>query len=145
MVKSHPVVGAQILSPVKTFERHVAGIRHHHEMFDGSGYPDGLKGEDIPLSARIVSLADAFDAMTSTRPYRIGLPLTFAMQEMIKMRGRQFCPTTVDAFARVLQSAAAAGLAAAPPAEGAGGTSQVSSSGEPEGAAPEAPDKANAA
>jgi cyclic di-GMP phosphodiesterase len=147
MVKSHPVVGAQILSPVKTFERHVAGIRHHHEMFDGSGYPDGLKGEAIPLSARIVSLADAFDAMTSTRPYRIGLPLTFAMQEMIKMRGRQFCPKAVDAFARVLQSAAAAGLAAAPPPEGTEGpgTPQASGGGEAEGAAPEAPDKAAAA
>jgi putative two-component system response regulator len=104
LVKSHPVVGAQILGPVRTFQRHVAGIRHHHEMFDGSGYPDGLKGEEIPLSARIVSLADAFDAMTSTRPYRIGLPLGFAMQEMVKMRGRQFCPLAVDAFIRVLQS-----------------------------------------
>ncbi len=108
LVKSHPVVGAQILAPVKTFERHVAGIRYHHEMFDGSGYPDGLKGEEIPVAARIVSLADAFDAMTSTRPYRIGLPLTFAIQEMTKMRGKQFCPLAVDAFARVLQSAAAA-------------------------------------
>ncbi|HEV8199104.1 MAG TPA: HD domain-containing phosphohydrolase [Candidatus Polarisedimenticolia bacterium] len=103
LVKSHPVVGAQILAPVKTFERHVAGIRYHHEMFDGSGYPDKLKGEEIPQPARIVSLADAFDAMTSTRPYRIGLPLAFAMQEMIKMRGRQFCPLAVDAFVRVLQ------------------------------------------
>jgi HD-GYP domain-containing protein (c-di-GMP phosphodiesterase class II) len=108
LVKSHPVVGAQILAPVKTFERHVAGIRYHHEMFDGSGYPDGLKGNDIPVAARIVSLADAFDAMTSTRPYRIGLPLSFAIQEMTKMRGKQFCPVAVDAFARVLQSAAAA-------------------------------------
>ena len=104
VVKSHPVVGAQILSPVKTFERHVAGIRFHHEMFDGSGYPDRLRGEEIPMAARIVSLADAFDAMTSTRPYRIGLPLGFAMQEMLKMRGKQFCPQAVDAFIRVLQS-----------------------------------------
>ena len=119
LVKSHPVVGAQILSPVKTFERHVAGIRHHHEMYDGSGYPDKLKGEAIPLSARIVSLADAFDAMTSTRPYRIGLPLGFAMQEMMKMRGKQFCPLAVDAFIRVLQSTGAgehvAPTAASPP------------------------------
>lgn len=122
LVKSHPVVGAQILSPVKTFERHVAGIRHHHEMFDGSGYPDHLRGEEIPVAARIVSLADAFDAMTSTRPYRIGLPLGFAMQEMQKMRGRQFCPRAVDAFVRVLQatgvqeSGAVPGAAAAAPA-----------------------------
>ena len=133
LVKSHPVVGAQILAPVKTFERHVVGIRYHHEMFDGSGYPDKLKGEEIPVTARIVSLADAFDAMTSTRPYRIGLPLAFAMQEMIKMRGRQFCPLAVDAFVRVLQStgvgdvqglvgqhAAAPGAAGSPPAAAAG-------------------------
>jgi putative two-component system response regulator len=123
LVKSHPVVGAQILAPVKTFERHVAGIRYHHEMFDGSGYPDKLKGEEIPLPARIVSLADAFDAMTSTRPYRIGLPLAFAMQEMIKMRGRQFCPLAVDAFVRVLQSTGVGdvhGLVSAPAATGTG-------------------------
>jgi putative nucleotidyltransferase with HDIG domain len=122
LVKSHPVVGAQILSPVKTFERHVAGIRHHHEMYDGSGYPDRLKGEEIPIAARIVSLADAFDAMTSTRPYRIGLPLGFAMQEMIKMRGRQFCPQAVDAFVRVLQATGVqegTAAPAAPAAEGA--------------------------
>lgn len=104
LVKSHPVIGAQILAPVRTFERHVLGIRHHHEMFDGSGYPDKLKGNEIPLAARVVSLADAFDAMTSTRPYRVGLPLSFAMQEMQKMRGKQFCPDVVDAFVRVLKS-----------------------------------------
>jgi putative nucleotidyltransferase with HDIG domain len=122
LVKSHPVVGAQILAPVKTFARHVAGIRYHHEMFDGSGYPDKLRGDEIPLPARIVSLADAFDAMTSTRPYRIGLPLGFAMQEMIKMRGKQFCPMAVDAFVRILSAtnvADVSGLAqTAPPAAG---------------------------
>lgn len=107
LVKSHPVVGAQILVPVRTFERHVDGIRYHHEMYDGSGYPDGLKGKEIPLAARVVSLADAFDAMTSTRPYRVGLPLAFAMQEIQKMRGRQFCPDAVDAFLRVLHATGA--------------------------------------
>lgn len=107
LVKSHPVVGAQILVPVKTFAKHVDGIRYHHEMYDGSGYPDGLKGKEIPLSARVVSLADAFDAMTSTRPYRVGLPLAFAMQEIQKMRGRQFCPEAVDAFLRVLEATGA--------------------------------------
>src|SRR5213594_969928 len=116
-IKAHPVVGAQILGPVATFERHVAGIKHHHEMYDGTGYPDRLKGTEIPLSARIVCLADAFDAMTSTRPYRVGLPLDFAMQEMQKMSGRQFCPDCVEAFVRVLQSTAGAGeLAASAPA-----------------------------
>jgi putative nucleotidyltransferase with HDIG domain len=103
-IKAHPVVGAQILAPVGTFQKHLAGIRHHHEMYDGTGYPDRLKGEGIPLAARIVTLADAFDAMTSTRPYRVGLPLDVAMQEMRKMAGRQFCPTCVEAFIRVLKS-----------------------------------------
>src|SRR5437867_1455894 len=103
-IKTHPVVGAQILAPVATFAKHVEGIKHHHEMYDGTGYPGRLKGTDIPLSARIVCLADAFDAMTSTRPYRVGLPLEFAMQEMKKMAGRQFCPECVDAFIKVLKS-----------------------------------------
>jgi HD-GYP domain-containing protein (c-di-GMP phosphodiesterase class II) len=145
LVKSHPVVGAQILSPVKTFERHVAGIRHHHEMYDGSGYPDRLKGEEIPLSARIVSLADAFDAMTSTRPYRIGLPLGFAMQEMMKMRGKQFCPLAVDAFIRVLQSTGAGEGVAAQAAAAAtanAGTAGKTGAAEP---TPDAAPKANAA
>jgi putative two-component system response regulator len=159
LVKSHPVIGAQILAPVKTFERHVVGIRYHHEMFDGSGYPDKLKGEEIPVTARIVSLADAFDAMTSTRPYRIGLPLAFAMQEMIKMRGRQFCPMAVDAFIRVLQStgageaqehapsaapAAGPGQAAAPPGP-ATVAPQASGTSDDQASAPAAPPKADAA
>jgi putative two-component system response regulator len=117
LVKSHPVVGAQILMPVRTFEKHVDGIRYHHEMYDGSGYPDGLRGKDIPLAARVVSLADAFDAMTSTRPYRIGLPLAFAMQEIQKMRGRQFCPDAVDAFLRVLRATGVAAPQASPEGE----------------------------
>ncbi|HEU4402319.1 MAG TPA: HD domain-containing phosphohydrolase, partial [Candidatus Polarisedimenticolia bacterium] len=107
-IKAHPVIGAQILAPVRTFEKHVAGIKHHHEMYDGTGYPDRLKGKEIPIAARIVCLADAFDAMTSTRPYRVGLPLEFAIKEMRTMAGRQFCPDCVDAFVRVLQSTGAA-------------------------------------
>src|SRR3989454_437455 len=103
-IKAHPVVGAQILAPVATFAKHVEGIKHHHAMYDGTGYPDRSRGTDIPISVRIVCLADAFDAMTSTRPYRVGLPLEFAMQEMKKMAGRQFCPECVEAFIRVLKS-----------------------------------------
>jgi putative nucleotidyltransferase with HDIG domain len=104
MVKSHPVIGAQILGPVRTFEKHVAGIRHHHETFDGSGYPDGLRGSEIPVAARVIALADAFDAMTSTRPYRVGISLGFAIKEIGRMRGRQFCPEAVDAFMRILKA-----------------------------------------
>jgi len=136
-IKAHPVVGAQILAPVATFAKHVEGIKHHHEMYDGNGYPDRLKGTDIPLSARIVCLADAFDAMTSTRPYRVGLPLEFAMQEMKKMAGRQFCPDCVEAFIRVLKSKGVVeeeGTAPAPAADqptalpAAGGTADQNSS-----------------
>jgi putative nucleotidyltransferase with HDIG domain len=103
-IKAHPVIGAQILAPVPVFGKHVLGIRHHHEMYDGTGYPDRLKGTEIPIAARIVCLADAFDAMTSTRPYRVGLPLEFALKEMRSLAGRQFCPECVEAFARVLES-----------------------------------------
>jgi len=136
-IKAHPVVGAQILAPVATFAKHVEGIKHHHEMYDGTGYPDRLKGTDIPLSARIVCLADAFDAMTSTRPYRVGLPLEFAMQEMKKMAGRQFCPDCVEAFIRVLKSKGVVeeeGTAPAPASDqptalpAAGGTADQNSS-----------------
>ena len=136
-IKAHPVVGAQILAPVATFAKHVEGIKHHHEMYDGNGYPDRLKGTDIPLSARIVCLADAFDAMTSTRPYRVGLPLEFAMQEMKKMAGRQFCPDCVEAFIRVLKSKGVVeeeGTAPAPASDqptalpAAGGTADQNSS-----------------
>jgi putative nucleotidyltransferase with HDIG domain len=116
-IKAHPVVGAQILGPAKTFESHVLGIKHHHETYDGTGYPDRLKGKAIPIAARIVCLADAFDAMTSTRPYRVGLPIGVAMQEMQKMSGRQFCPESVEAFCRVLKSTGVAEAdAAADPA-----------------------------
>ncbi len=104
IVKAHPVIGAQILAPVRTFQEHIAGIKHHHEMYDGTGYPDRLRGTKIPIAARIVCLADAFDAMTSTRPYRVGLPIEFAMREMQKMAGRQFCPDCVEAFVRVLRT-----------------------------------------
>jgi putative nucleotidyltransferase with HDIG domain len=116
-IKAHPVVGAQILAPVRTFEKHIAGIKHHHEMYDGTGYPAGLKGKEIPLAARIVCLADAFDAMTSTRPYRVGLPIEFAMKEMERMAGRQFCPECVEAFVRVLRSTGAAEPAAETPSD----------------------------
>src|SRR2546428_353958 len=143
-IKEHPVVGAQILAPVATFARHVEGIKHHHEMYDGSGYPGRLKGKEIPLSARIVCLADAFDAMTSTRPYRVGLPMEFAIQEMNKMAGRQFCPDCVEAFVRVLHSTAAAEQEVAPaqaaaPAPRAADRPQ---GGEPARHAPEPPSRA---
>lgn len=94
----HPSCGADILSHVKSLSSMLAGVRHHHEKFDGSGYPDKIKNNEIPLIARIISVADAFDAMTSTRSYRTALPHNFAMQELIDCSGRQFDPDVVAAF-----------------------------------------------
>jgi len=103
LIKQHPVIGAQILAPVGSLASHLPGIRHHHEAMDGSGYPDGLKGEGIPLTARIVCLADSFDAMTSTRPYRSGKTLEEAVEEMRRCSGTQFDSRCVDAFIAILQ------------------------------------------
>lgn len=75
-------------------------IRSHHEHFDGSGYPDGLKGEAIPLGARIIAVPDAFDAMTSTRPHREAMSLEEVLSEMEKCKGKQFDPEILDIFFR---------------------------------------------
>jgi putative nucleotidyltransferase with HDIG domain len=103
IVKSHAAWGAKILEPLKVtaIERIV---RHHHESFDGQGYPDNLKGEQIPLGARIIAVADAFHAMVSARPYRKGRPPEEAVAELLRCRGTQFDPFVVDAFLRSLQS-----------------------------------------
>ncbi|MEI6080081.1 MAG: HD domain-containing phosphohydrolase, partial [bacterium] len=78
-------------------------IRAHHERYDGQGYPDGLKGEEIPLISRIIFVADTFDAMTSDRPYRKGLPTNVAVDELIKCSGTQFDSRIVEAFLNVLR------------------------------------------
>jgi putative two-component system response regulator len=73
-------------------------IRHHHEHFNGKGYPDGLAGESIPLAARIITVPDAFDAMTSIRPHRGAMPLQDVLEELLNYRGRQFDPQILDIF-----------------------------------------------
>ena len=78
-------------------------VRHHHERWDGQGYPDGLKGLDIPFGARVVAVADSFDAMTSDRPYRAGMPINKAAQILREGRGQQWEPMIVDAFLRHLE------------------------------------------
>ena len=75
-------------------------VRHHHEHYDGTGYPDGLKGDKIPLGARIVGVADAFDAMTTQRPYNEPMPMKKALKELISLRKKQFDPDAVDALVR---------------------------------------------
>ena len=86
-------------------------IRHHHEAYDGSGYPDGLRGEEIPLAARIVSVCDGFDALTSTRPYRPGRSQREAVEILERGRGRQWDPDLVDAFVDGLRSKDRTGVA----------------------------------
>ena len=97
-IKKHSIIGATILNPIKELGDVVKEVRHHQECFDGSGYPDGLKGNDIPLIARIIAVADAFDAITSNRPYRKKRTVEEAVQELKRGSGTQFDPIIVSAF-----------------------------------------------
>ncbi len=101
LMNSHPVLGAQIIAPVTKLAPELPIIRHHHEWYNGSGYPDRLIGDEIPLLARILHVADAFEAMTAARPYRM-TPLTpeQALGELRKFAGIQFDPVVVDAFVK---------------------------------------------
>jgi putative nucleotidyltransferase with HDIG domain len=101
IMNSHPVLGAQIIAPVARLAPELPIIRHHHEWYNGSGYPDRLIGEEIPKLARILHVADAFEAMTAARPYRM-TPLTIeqALGELRKFAGVQFDPEVVDAFVK---------------------------------------------
>jgi putative nucleotidyltransferase with HDIG domain len=101
IMNSHPVLGAQIIAPVEKLAPELPIIRHHHEWYNGSGYPDRLIGDEIPKLARILHVADAFEAMTAARPYRM-TPLTHeqALAELRKFAGVQFDPVVVDAFVR---------------------------------------------
>ena len=97
LVKMHPIIGERIVKPLGLVREEQAIIRHHHERIDGNGYPDGLKGEAIPILARVVAVADAFDAMTSTRSYRRAMTVEAAVREMKRWSGIQFDPTVVEA------------------------------------------------
>jgi len=94
----HPEKGVAILSPIEQLQDVLPAIRHHHERYDGTGYPDGLKGEEIPLQARIVAVADAFDAMVSDRPYKKGFSVQKALRVLEKGAGTQFDPVVVECF-----------------------------------------------
>ena len=102
IIKQHPLIGAEILKNISLI-RHVTEIaRSHHERYDGKGYPDGLKGEEIPLHARIVALADSYDAMNSRRIYRAPLPQNIIREEIAKNRGTQFDPKLTDLFLKLM-------------------------------------------
>ena len=101
-MKSHVIRGADILKDFTLVEHVTEGTRYHHERYDGRGYPDGLKGEDIPLFGRIIGVADAFDAMTSNRVYRNQMDTDYVVNEMKRGRGSQFDPNVLDAFFRLV-------------------------------------------
>jgi putative nucleotidyltransferase with HDIG domain len=101
VMKRHPEHGARIISQIPFLEDVSRIVRHHHERWDGKGYPDGIAGEAIPLGARIFAVADSFDAMTSDRPYRRAMSVKDARVEVARCRGTQFDPDIVDAFVRV--------------------------------------------
>jgi diguanylate cyclase (GGDEF)-like protein len=104
VLRGHPALGAKMLAHVPGLGPAVPAVRHHHERFDGRGYPDGLSGEDIPLVARVVSVADAFDAMVRGRPYARGISQEDALEEIERNSGTQFDPEVVRAFLETMTS-----------------------------------------
>lgn len=110
LMSQHPQHGADILGLAASMQRFIPAAISHHERYDGQGYPHGLKGEEIPLFAAIVSIADCFDAMTSSRPYRAGLDTSVALAEIQRCRGTQFSPKLVDLFLAAQQDSAGQGM-----------------------------------
>jgi HD-GYP domain-containing protein (c-di-GMP phosphodiesterase class II) len=104
LMKKHPEYGWAVLRMLPGFERAALDILHHHEMFDGKGYPAGLKQAEIPIVSRIVAVTDAFDAMVSSRPYRKGLPFEEAVRRLILASGTQFDPAVVQSFLSFAQA-----------------------------------------
>lgn len=103
-IKQHPNIGVHILSHAKIFQNILPIVEHHHEKYDGTGYPGKLAGENIPYLARIASIADSFDAMTSKRAYRDSLPIDIVISEFEKFRGTQFDPNIDDVFLDILKN-----------------------------------------
>jgi len=103
-ISNHSESGAAILSRARSLQKYIPAVRHHHEWFSGEGYPDGLRGDDIPLHAAIIAVADAFDAMTSARPYKNALSNEEALQELALFAGRQFNPRLVEVLHQVIES-----------------------------------------
>lgn len=103
-IKNHPSIGAHILGAASIFKDIIPIVKHHHERFDGRGYPSGLQGEEIPFLARIAAVADTFDAMTSKRSYRDALDIQYVKDEIQRCKGTQFDPQIADAFLDILEN-----------------------------------------
>ncbi len=104
VIKTHPVIGAEILENMSEIPDIAIGAKYHHERYDGRGYPEGLSGENIPLVARIIGVADAYDAMTSNRSYRDVLPQSHVREEIEKGKGKQFDPIFADIMLRIIDA-----------------------------------------
>ena len=102
VIQEHPLTGVTILQSIKELGEAIPGIKYHHERYDGKGYPEGLKGKEIPLVASIISVADTFDAMTTDRPYRKALSKEQAVAELKRCSGAQFDPEIIKAAQEVL-------------------------------------------
>ena len=103
-IKKHPQIGYEILKSISIMPKLKNGVRWHHERLDGSGYPDGLKGDDIPEYAKIISVADAYDAMTSNRSYRSALPQSQVRSEIEQQKGTQFDPIIADKMLEIIDA-----------------------------------------
>ena len=103
-IKKHPSTGASILAQASIFQNIVPIVKHHHERYDGNGYPEKLSGENIPFFARIAAVADTFDAMTSRRTYRDALDLDIVKEEIRKCKGSQFDPQIADIFLDIIEN-----------------------------------------
>jgi HD-GYP domain-containing protein (c-di-GMP phosphodiesterase class II) len=104
IMREHPRVGAEIVGHIKQLRPIIPGIQYHHEHYDGSGYPEGLKGEEIPLIARIIAVADTYDAIIHERSYQKGMSKSEAVAEITANAGTQFDPHMVEAFAQALDN-----------------------------------------
>jgi len=102
-MKLHPTIGADIMTPIDQLREMIPGIRWHHEAWNGQGYPDKLKGEQIPLIARVIAVADCFDAITTNRPYQRAYTAEFAVETITKLAGSRFDARVVTSFLRAFE------------------------------------------
>jgi len=103
LIQQHPEKGANIMAPIRQLREIIPAMRHHHERFDGKGYPDGIRGEEIPLPARIICVADTYDAMTSNRPYQLARDKTEALEQILSWSGTRYDPKVCEAFSRAFR------------------------------------------